>query len=227
MPTPSEQKGLAFIAIVILLGGAVRVVRAGDTPVATTAETEALAVQVSAASAAATSENNRRGKTRGRATVARLRRDTVPKTVAGVASVPPFFARPNDPFSHTPYGTQSLDRRGFPPPGPRIDIDMRAGYGAATSIREPHRARSPSTRSLGALDLDRATAHEIESLPRLGPALARRIVFNRDTFGPFGSMEGLQRVKGMGRVTLQRLAPLVTFSGEARHTNRPGPSPPE
>src|SRR5215213_1723090 len=31
MPTPSEQKALAFVAMVVLLGGAVRIVRAGST----------------------------------------------------------------------------------------------------------------------------------------------------------------------------------------------------
>jgi competence protein ComEA len=43
------------------------------------------------------------------------------------------------------------------------------------------------------VDLDRATALEIDVLPWVGPALAGRIVANRDSFGPFGSLEGLGR----------------------------------
>jgi competence protein ComEA len=63
------------------------------------------------------------------------------------------------------------------------------------------------------VDLDRATEREIEALPWVGPALARRIVASRDSFGPFGSIEALGRVKGVGLATRKRIAALVTFSG--------------
>jgi competence protein ComEA len=53
-------------------------------------------------------------------------------------------------------------------------------------------------------------------LPRIGSALAHRIVANRDSAGPFGSLEGLKRVRGVGVGTLKLLAPLVTFSGQTR-----------
>jgi competence protein ComEA len=66
------------------------------------------------------------------------------------------------------------------------------------------------------IDLDVAGAAEIERLPRVGPALARRIVASRDSLGPFGSLAALTRVKGIGPATAERLAPLVTFSGQAR-----------
>jgi hypothetical protein len=49
MPTPSEQKALAFMAAVVLLGGAVRVVRAGSTPAPNPLEQQALARQATAA----------------------------------------------------------------------------------------------------------------------------------------------------------------------------------
>jgi competence protein ComEA len=74
--------------------------------------------------------------------------------------------------------------------------------------------RSPST--VSPIDLDRAEAAAIESLPRLGPALARRIVANRDSFGPFGSLDGLQRVRGIGPSLVKTLAPRVHFSGSPR-----------
>lgn len=72
----------------------------------------------------------------------------------------------------------------------------------------------PSTISL--IDLDFASATAIESLPRIGPALAARIVANRDSFGPFGSLDGLQRVKGVGAAMAKALRDRVTFSGVAR-----------
>jgi len=63
------------------------------------------------------------------------------------------------------------------------------------------------------IDLDRASEREIDALPRVGPALARRLVANRDSFGAFGSLEALGRVRGFGPATRKRLSPLVTFSG--------------
>lgn len=74
--------------------------------------------------------------------------------------------------------------------------------------------RPPST--AGLVDLDLAPAASIESLPRIGPALAARIVANRDSFGAFGSLDGLQRVKGVGAAMAKGLRERVTFSGVAR-----------
>lgn len=68
----------------------------------------------------------------------------------------------------------------------------------------------------GPVDLDRANADEIERLPRIGPALAARIVANRDSAGPFGGIEALCDVRGIGHVLAEKLRPLVTFSGPRR-----------
>ncbi|MGH7688359.1 MAG: ComEA family DNA-binding protein, partial [Gemmatimonadaceae bacterium] len=66
------------------------------------------------------------------------------------------------------------------------------------------------------VDVDRATANELQALPGIGPALAARIVAFRDSNGPFGSMTRLQQVKGIGPATAKRLDSLVTFSGIPR-----------
>jgi competence protein ComEA len=66
------------------------------------------------------------------------------------------------------------------------------------------------------IDLDVATESEIQGLPRIGPALAHRIVANRDSAGPFGGVQAFRRVRGVGPATLKLLAPLVTFSGQTR-----------
>ena len=196
MPTPSEKKALAFVATIVLLGGAVRVVRAGSSTEPTATEQQALARQSTAADSAASAGR----KKKGRKAPARSKRDTLPHVVGGVASVPPTYARPDAPTSHTPYGSRS-EQLGFPPPGPRIDIGG------------PPRAGAPSPTAQRRIDLDRASAQEIEALPRIGPALAKRIVADRDAHGPFRSLDALHRVKGVGPATLKLLAPLVTFGG--------------
>lgn len=60
------------------------------------------------------------------------------------------------------------------------------------------------------LDLNRATAAELEELPGIGPALAARIVAHRSRRGPFRSVEDLLEVRGVGPRTLEALRPYVT-----------------
>lgn len=66
------------------------------------------------------------------------------------------------------------------------------------------------------VDLDRATATEIDALPGIGPTLAARIIAYRDSAGSFGSMDALCEVRGVGPAMARRLSPLVTFSAPSR-----------
>jgi competence ComEA-like helix-hairpin-helix protein len=77
------------------------------------------------------------------------------------------------------------------------------------SIRQQVRPLGPGER----IDVDHATAVELDRLPGVGPALANRIVADRQTHGAFGSTEGLRRVRGMGAALVARLAPHLSFGG--------------
>jgi DNA uptake protein ComE-like DNA-binding protein len=66
------------------------------------------------------------------------------------------------------------------------------------------------------VDLDTAGIATIEGLPWIGPSLAARIVESRERCGPFGSMEALTRVYGIGEGMSKRLSPYVTFSTPSR-----------
>ena len=63
------------------------------------------------------------------------------------------------------------------------------------------------------VDIDRASAEELTRLPRVGPALAQRIVADRGVHGPFGELRALDRVPGIGPVLLEALRPHAGFSG--------------
>jgi len=75
------------------------------------------------------------------------------------------------------------------------------------------------TRPLGPnerIDADRATPQELARLPRVGLALAKTIVTDREAHGPFGAIEGLDRVPGIGPGLLSLVGPHLTFSGAPR-----------
>jgi competence ComEA-like helix-hairpin-helix protein len=78
-------------------------------------------------------------------------------------------------------------------------------------------ARGPEAAAAGGpdaadapLDLNRAGVSELESLPGIGPVLARRIVEHRAVHGPFRSPEELRAVRGVGPRLMARLAGRVT-----------------
>lgn len=66
------------------------------------------------------------------------------------------------------------------------------------------------------VDPDQATVQELLRLPRVGPALARAIVADREARGPFLDRTGFDRVPGIGPKLLGVLEPHLRFSGRGR-----------
>jgi competence protein ComEA len=60
------------------------------------------------------------------------------------------------------------------------------------------------------IDINRATAEELEALPGIGPVLAKRIVEDREANGPFHTVDDLDRVKGIGEGILAKVRDHVT-----------------
>ena len=85
------------------------------------------------------------------------------------------------------------------PPDPAVDGVGPTGAGG-------QEAQAPSG---GVLDLNTATASDLESLPGIGPVLAQRIVTYRDESGPFRTVEQLAEVSGIGPAVLASVADLV------------------
>jgi competence protein ComEA len=111
-----------------------------------------------------------------------------------------------------------------------LEAQIKAADSARKSgLRKAKRDRPRKTppKPIGRVDLDVASEKEIEGLRHIGPTLARRIVADRDSFGPFGSMEGLKRVKGVGPSMVGKLDSAVTFSLVPRPTNTVIPRPSE
>ena len=102
-----------------------------------------------------------------------------------------------------------------PPAEPESQVAVRSD---SVDLRTAAERAAKLARPLGRgerINVDQATASELERLPRIGPILAVRIVTDRRQRGPFGSLEGLDRVRGIGPKVLEALRPYVTFSGRA------------
>jgi competence protein ComEA len=108
------------------------------------------------------------------------------------------------------------------PPGSRVDDAVRAAgglspgasYGLLNLARklvdgeqvlvgvEPPPGSAPATdgggQAGGLVDLNAATASDLETLPGIGPVLAERIVDWRTEHGPFRSVDQLREVPGIG-----------------------------
>ncbi|ABU57783.1 ComEA family DNA-binding protein [Roseiflexus castenholzii] len=85
------------------------------------------------------------------------------------------------------------------------------GDGATMAATAP--TESPASgESSGLIDLNRATAAELDALPGIGNVLANRIVEWREREGPFQSVDDLGKVEGIGPALLAKLKPLVTVA---------------
>ena len=63
----------------------------------------------------------------------------------------------------------------------------------------------PDVAAADKLDLNQATVEELDTLPGVGPAIARRIVAFREKNGAFKRIEDLMNVRGIGEKTFLRL----------------------
>ena len=69
------------------------------------------------------------------------------------------------------------------------------------------------------VDLNSATAQELESLPGIGAVLAERVIAYRKSVGRFQTVEDLREVTGIGSKKFDRLKPLVTVAAAETKRN--------
>lgn len=81
-----------------------------------------------------------------------------------------------------------------PTPRPAVEVASAAKGASATML----------------LNINTASAVELETLPHIGPAMAQRIIAYREAHGPFERIEDLQEVEGIGETRYRDLAPLIT-----------------
>lgn len=237
MPTSGERRALIFLASLAALGVAVRGCR-DDTreraPVIARGGAE-LARQIEAVDSAIATGGAKRARRAGRRTPdsaasARPRRttDTRRSPMSRTDSAPPRDPRDGYRLRVTREDSARWSANARVAAAESRAMAARAqrerawqaavqafvasprGVDADPPLSRGRRAAARSARP--PVDLDVAAAAEIERLPYVGERLARRIVADREARGPFGSIEGLRRVPGIGASLAGRLAPHVTFS---------------
>ena len=90
-----------------------------------------------------------------------------------------------------------------------------AANGAAQGGAQPQPARTltpagSAQKGSTPVNINTATAEELQTLPRIGPAMAQRIIAWREAHGGFRSVDELDAVPGIGPSMLENLRPLVT-----------------
>jgi competence protein ComEA len=101
-------------------------------------------------------------------------------------------------------------------PGPGGASDQAPCPQYRSSGRRPLPRRSARSADQRFADRPSREVGATTRLPRIGPGLAGRIVADRVSNGPFGSLAGLDRVAGVGPTVLEAVASHVVFSGQPR-----------
>ena len=89
---------------------------------------------------------------------------------------------------------------------------------ASACVKLPRRAQAPAASqpqaraevSAAHVSINRASREELEKLPGIGPALAARIVEQRERYGPFRRAEHLMLVRGISERRFRQLRPFIS-----------------
>ena len=102
------------------------------------------------------------------------------------------------------------DADAAPPSEVRKDVSLK---GIKPAVRKTSTGAKKGDALKEPIDVNHATATELQRLPGIGPAMSSRIILVREQ-RPFLSVEELRRVPGIGVKTLERLRPFVTVGGD-------------
>lgn len=76
-------------------------------------------------------------------------------------------------------------------------------------VRKKKSAKKKAAPLSGPVNINTASVHELERLPGIGPALAKRIVEHRALNGRFATIAEVQRVKGIGKKKYEKIKNLI------------------
>ena len=103
----------------------------------------------------------------------------------------------------------------------------------ALVLAQPHAVATAAAQSAGrsgkapftgTLNINTASATDLQALPGIGAKTAALIVEYRQKNGPFKKVEELMNVRGIGEKNFLKLKPQITVSAAAAKAERPNPT---
>lgn len=135
----------------------------------------------------------------GAATITQTQ-NTITVSVQGAVAVPGSY--------ELPWGATAEDAvnaaGGFKSGADQALVNLAAPLDAGEALFVPETSAEDGAERVS---VNSATALQLETLPRIGPAMAQRIIKAR----PFSSLDDLLKVKGIGPKTLEQLKPFATL----------------
>lgn len=89
--------------------------------------------------------------------------------------------------------------------GQQLTVPFKSSAGQAGGGSASAGAAAGSAAAGGLVNINTATAQELQQLSGIGPALSQRIVDYRNANGPFASVDGLLEVSGIGEAILGKI----------------------
>lgn len=99
-------------------------------------------------------------------------------------------------------------------------IDAAALEDSSEQALEVSRARAKPLGREERIDVNAASAPELDRLPGVGPGLAARIIEERESGGAYDSAPDLRKVRGIGPALLGKLEPHLAFGFSSRLSRR-------
>lgn len=205
---------LAAVSVLVVVGGLLWLVRTEPPPV------EASLPMATSSPAEVTSDSTRPSAATPPVAAPTTTAGRVVVHVAGAVRTPGVYAldgaaRVDDAVRAAggPVGEADLDGLNLAAllvDGQRVYVPVSGEIDPASVPDGAPTADADDRASSGPVDVNSATAAELEALPGVGPATAAAIVDDRERNGPFASVDDLDRVSGIGPAKLAALRDLVT-----------------
>jgi competence protein ComEA len=98
--------------------------------------------------------------------------------------------------------------------GQQLDVPYKDGFVPSvqsSTIELPSSTEVPtSDPNVDLININTATAEELDTLPGIGPTTAQKIIDYRNTNGPFATIESIMNVSGIGISTFDGMKDMIT-----------------